>query len=151
MSRINKMCVHVKKMKFVDPHSLSVIGDGVYVKESQICNAGYGLYAQKKFHRGDYITLYDGDVLSRKDAWNTKILTHMCTREGVYIDGIKVPICHRGGGSFANSAAFKKDANADIVANLGNIMLRCLKTIHPDDEIFVFYSQPYLRKNAECN
>ena len=132
-------------MKLIDPCSLCVIGNGVYVKESQIFDAGYGLYADKMFCRGGYITLYDGVVLSRQQAWNTKILTHMCTREGVYIDGIKTPTRGKGGGSFANSAAFKKDANAEIVANLGNIMLRCVKTIHPDDEILVFYNQPYLR------
>lgn len=126
-------------MKLVYPQSLSTLGNGVYVKQSQIPDAGNGLYAQRIFYRGDFITLYDGDVLSRREAWDSKILTHMCTREGVYVDGIRTPIFGRGGGSFANSAAFKKDANACIVANLGNIMLRCLKTIHPNDEILVFY------------
>ena len=131
-------------MKFVDPMSLSSINDGVYVKKSQIPDAGNGLYAQKLFHRGDFITLYDGALCSRREAWGKKILTHMCAREGVYVDGLKTPIPGRGGGSFANSTAFKKDANAIIVANLGNIMLRCLKQINPNDEIFVFYTQPYV-------
>tara|TARA_B100001741_G_scaffold313371_1_gene319292 strand:- start:2917 stop:3312 length:396 start_codon:yes stop_codon:yes gene_type:complete len=131
-------------MKFVNPKSLSSIGNGVYVKNSQIPHAGYGLYAQKMFYRGDFITLYDGEILSRREAWDRKVLTHMCTREGVYVDGLKTPSMGRGGGSFANSSAFKKDANAAIVANLGNVMLQSLKLINPDDEILVFYTQPYL-------
>lgn len=129
---------------FVDPKSLSTIGEGVYVTESKIPNAGYGLFASKFFNRGDYITLYDGEVLSYKSAWSRRIITHMCTREGVYVDGIKEPVLGKGGGSFSNTSKLKKYANSEIVGNLGNIMLRALKIIKPDDEILVFYNQKYL-------
>ncbi len=69
----------------------------------------------------------------------------MCTREGVTVDGLKTPIPGRGGGSFSNTSIFKKKANAEIIGNLGNIMLRALIDININDEIFVFYTQKYLK------
>jgi hypothetical protein len=132
-------------MKFVNPNHLSTIGNGIYVNTSHISNAGYGLFSSKSFFRGDFITLYDGINLSRNEAWTTKVKTHMCTREGVYVDGIKTPITGRGGGSFCNTTSLKRDANAQIVGNLGFILIRCLKPIKEDEEILVFYKQPYLK------
>lgn len=122
-------------------NDLCTINDGVYVKPSDIKDAGYGLFAGKNFTSKAYITLYDGDILSRKEAWCRSKLSHMASREGIFVDGLKVPEIGRGGGSFANSASFQKYANAEIVCWLGFLVIRSRKPIRQDEEILVFYGR----------
>ena len=128
-------------MRIVNSQILSTIDNGIVVKPSNIENAGMGLFAQRDFKRGEYITLYDGEIVTRKEAWTRQALTHMASREGIVVDGLKVPLVGRGGGSFANSALSSGCANAEIVANLGRLIVRAKKDIAFDDEILVFYGR----------
>tara|TARA_B100000482_G_scaffold187441_1_gene166133 strand:- start:967 stop:1377 length:411 start_codon:yes stop_codon:yes gene_type:complete len=122
-------------------NKLCTIGDDIYVKESNIENAGYGLFAGKEFPPNTYITLYDGEIITRKEAWSRQKLSHMASREGIFVDGLKFPTSGKGGGSFSNSASFKKYANAEIVAWLGVLVIKSTKKITVDDEILVFYGR----------
>ena len=121
-------------------NTLSTINNGVYIKQSNIENAGYGLFAQRNFEKNQHITLYDGEVLTKKEA-GTRELSHMASREGVVVDGLKKPIQGRGGGSFCNSASYQKYANAEIVAWLGYLIIKSKKYICKDEEILVFYGR----------
>lgn len=120
---------------------LCTIDDGIYVKESDILNAGYGLFAAQFFDKNTYITLYDGENITRKEAWNRQRLSHMASREGIFVDGLKSPVKGRGGGSFSNGAYLKKHANAEIVAWLGYLIIKSTKQIMKDEEIIVFYGR----------
>ena len=121
--------------------SLSSIGDGLYVSKSTIQNSGNGLFSSKTFRKGSYITLYDGENITRKEALSRTVLTHMASREGVIIDGLKFPVFGRGGGSFCNATIRQKDANAEIVGWLGLILIRAKKCILSNDEILVYYGR----------
>jgi hypothetical protein len=121
--------------------TLSTIKNGVHVTESLIKGAGNGLFASKFYKRGDYITLYDGEIVSRKEAWHRPCLTHMAGREGVIVDGLKEPIVGRGGGSFANGSKLCRETNAEIVACLGCLVLRAKEDIESHSEIIVHYGR----------
>jgi intein/homing endonuclease len=47
---------------------LATIGHGVEVRDSQIPRAGRGLYAQRKFDKGEWITRYGGKMISKEEA-----------------------------------------------------------------------------------
>lgn len=123
------------------PSSLSTVGDGVCVLPSSIPDSGLGLFAGREFGRGEYITLYEGDSLTRKEAWSRDVLSHMASREGVFVDGLKHPVPGRGGGSFSNSSRREKDANASLVAWLGLLLLRAKRDISAGEEILVYYGR----------
>jgi hypothetical protein len=129
--------------------SLSTVGDGVSVLPSSIPDSGLGLFAGRKFSRGEYITLYEGDSLTRKEAWSKEVLSHMASREGVFVDGLKEPVPGRGGGSFSNSAEREKDANASLVAWLGLLLLRAKRDISSGEEILLYYGRRGLRISCE--
>lgn len=120
---------------------LSTIGDGVEVKKSTIKDAGRGLFALKVFHKGDYITLYDGELITRQEARRRTNLEYMASREGIIIDGQREPRVGRGGGSFANGSVYEKDANASIACDLARLIIRAKKTIDVGDEIVVCYGR----------
>ena len=117
------------------------IGKTVYVCESRIPNAGLGLFATQFFAKNAVITSYDGESITYAEARKRSVQTHMASREGVIIDGLKVPREKVGGGSFANGSPLVKHANATIVAQLGKLMLRASRNIVRDEEIIVHYGR----------
>lgn len=121
--------------------ALSTINDGVHVSESRIEGAGNGLFASKWYKRGDYITQYDGEIVTKKEALLRPCLTHMAGREGVIVDGLKDPILGRGGGSFANGSRLSRGANAEIVSCLGYLVVRAKEDIPSGSEIIVCYGR----------
>ena len=128
-------------MRLILPSDLYTVSNGIEVRLSNIREAGNGLFATRSFRRGEYITLYDGEIISRREAWSRSVKTHMASREGIFVDGLKQPILLRGGGSFANSSNCEKDANASICANLGKLVVRAQKNVEIDEEILVFYGR----------
>ena len=121
--------------------TIARVGQGVSVAPSTIPHAGNGLFATRSFRSSEYITEYEGEILTRKEAWERPILSHMVSREGVIVDGLKTPIAGRGGGSFSNSAMRSVDANASIVAVLGQLFLRARRHIAENEEILVYYGR----------
>lgn len=117
------------------------IDDGVMTSASRIPGAGLGLYAERPFVRGEYVTLYEGELISRAEAEARPCRTHIAAREGVIVDGIKSPARGRGGGSFANGSRLEKEANASIVARLGLLYLRAKRRIEPGEEIIACYGR----------
>lgn len=137
-SKLWKKCWKSKTMR---PIVLSTVGDGVFVQPSKIPKAGNGLYVSRPFKKGEYITLYDGETITRREAWSRSVLSHMATREGVTVDGLKDPIWGRGGGSFANASLLKSGANAELVAWLGLIVVRAVRPIDAWEEVLVYYGR----------
>lgn len=123
----------------------TVVGGGVYVKESTIPNAGNGLFAAVPFASGAIVTAYDGERLhDYEHAASQEVQTHIVQMGGIYIDGLREPIAGRGGGSFANDNG-RSRANVDKWLSPpedGNrIYLRVKpgKTICCGEEIFLSY------------
>tara|TARA_B110000046_G_C12988176_1_gene396639 strand:+ start:1059 stop:1718 length:660 start_codon:yes stop_codon:yes gene_type:complete len=129
----------VTKMHGVE--TVARVGGGVWVQASTLPGAGNGLFAGRPFKSSEYITLYDGETLTRTEAWSRPTLSHMASREGVIVDGLSTPLVGRGGGSFSNSARCDKEANASIVAVLGELFLRARRAIGENEEILVYYGR----------
>lgn len=123
------------------PKNVAVIGNGVHVSASGIPDAGFGLFASRRFKRGEWITLYDGEVVTRKEAWRRDVRSHIASRDGTIVDGIKTPRVGRGGGSFANCSLNAKSANAVICAWLGLLFVKAVCAIETNQEITVYYGR----------
>ena len=119
---------------------LATINNGVLILPSLIPDAGMGLFAQRTFRKGEYITLYDGEVVTRDEA-NRRRHTHMAAREGIIVDGLKTQIEGRGGGSFANGTRLEKESNASIVCQLANLIIKAKRDIESGEEIIVCYGR----------
>lgn len=119
---------------------LATINDGIIVKTSEIPNAGLGLFAERVFKKNEWITIYDGESITRNEAYKRNV-SHMASRDGVIIDGLKSPIQGRGGGSFSNCSHRQNTSNATIIAWLGILLLKATKNIDVNSEILVYYGK----------
>ena len=137
--------VYVKRS--IDWHCVATIGNGVVVKPSLIHAAGLGLFANgRQYTLRQQITEYAGSLLASKlDASRKSIQTHLLHLSSsfhnqlgndIYIDGDRVPIYGRGGGSFANHSP-KSMCNAKFAIIAGKAFLVATADISDGDEIYV--------------
>jgi hypothetical protein len=145
----------------------------VYVAESLIPGAGYGLFAARRIFRGDNIASYGG-VFTRKDPKNglavqlysklhVKEAENYGTKSG-FIDGAhatnaRVPQDKDGRvvASYANSYRSgmgeifgKRGNNAELVQTQArSIMLKAIREIQKGDEILCRYGRGYFEKGEE--
>lgn len=139
----------------------ATIGKGVEVKDSLIKNAGQGLFATRDFARGSAITLYDGEVLDWQEALKRrekKQHSHFRTISYGFnvIAGLKSATEGRGGGSFANEALERRQANNATFRKYWNprhasfeIYLQALVNIPQGAEIYVYYGRDYWRQMGQ--
>jgi hypothetical protein len=134
---------------------LASIGNGLHVRPSTIAGAGLGLFATRGFQRHQIITWYDGEVVTRQVAYQRKSMgagTHICYKNGTYIDGTKVPARGCGGASFVNH--HRQVVNCTFgppvpgrtpkQLELGNsIVLYALREIMPGEELLTYYSDAF--------
>lgn len=93
--------------------NLATIGNGLYAKQSLIPNAGNGVFAARKFTRGEFVTEYMGYIIDRAEA-NKKFqrgqfqyIKTLSTGQ-LYIEGISKAIEGMGAASLINHAC-KRD------------------------------------------
>jgi hypothetical protein len=136
-------------------NNAATVGNGVYVAATSLYSNGRGLFADRQFNKGDYITRYCGPELSRQEALalhaaDPMSATHFASLPtGLVIAGLTQPVDGEGGGSFANHS--KKQANASLEplftkASLGTeaqLYVVAKKTILPGTEILVNYGSGY--------
>lgn len=140
-------------MRFSEPLSHQcTVGNGLRVKKSFIPDAGFGLFATRDFLKNEYITHYEGDLISRQEALarrsrgedsHIKCLHLM----GDCIDGIKgnsaVKGC--GGASLVNDARSQKGNNTRFETRNGTIWLRATRDIAKGEELLASYGRTYWR------
>ncbi|KAH0471993.1 MAG: uncharacterized protein KVP18_000380 [Porospora cf. gigantea A] len=138
--------------------TIATINDGVSVEPSKLeGNAGFGLFAQRDFKRGDRVTEYVGHVVSydaakrlrnKRQASHVVSVSSQCT----CIDGIKQPRTYHGGASFANDASRQLGLAGNNTKNytwydrqLGRTrcFLQATKAIQIGDEICLGYQNSY--------
>ena len=83
------------------------VASGAELRVSTIANAGLGVFATRTFERGDFITTYDGDVVSHSAAMAAADTTAASHYRALFamrwtIAGLRVPTNGRGLGSFVN-------------------------------------------------
>jgi hypothetical protein len=99
---------------------VAVIGDGLHVSPSSILGAGNGLWAVRRFEKGEWITEYAGVVIDRQQAcrmreqgMDSHVRALSCQWE--CIAGLQNPTEGCGGGSFANDGRNAAANNARFV------------------------------------
>ena len=118
--------------------------DYLYIKPSQIPNAGFGLYTAIKLLKGDIIAVFNGEVL---DALEFK--KRYALQEDDYFmnlpNGHTLDCRHTAGyAKMANdcmNSQFKQ--NAIITINNNQVVLVANKTINMHNEIFTSYGKKY--------
>jgi hypothetical protein len=98
--------------------------------------AGLGLFALTDIAKGTYLTEYDGERKSRCDLGNVHPQTHVAECEGVYVNGLRVPIHGRGMGSFANHST---QPNCRKLLVGAKVVLVATKQISSADEVTMNY------------
>lgn len=144
---------------YIKNNKFAKIGEGVVIKNSKIKNAGYGLFADRDFKRGEIITGVDGDIISFQEAKKREFTkrSHMRTLlyHNLVLDGLRVPCRGKGGGSFANDGLHVSQNNAKFhnvyFANklLPVCFLRAIKNIKKNEEILVSYGRQYWRLHGK--
>ena len=122
------------------------------VKPSTLPNTttGNGLFAAKRFLKGEIITEFAGDFIDASQAQAFKKSRHLVPVQFSYefIDGLTNPKDARGkgGGSFANDPGNPTMMNAGFITlylekdSRYTVVLSARKDIKPGEEIFVSYN-----------
>ena len=118
----------------------ATINFGVTVSLQSV-ELGQGLRASRHFARGDIITQYDGEILTKTEAAQKPCKSHMISFGELVIDGIKVPEKGFGGASFANHA--DTDFNAKFIERDGSVFLKATRPIRPLEWIMCKYGSRY--------
>ena len=119
--------------------------NNVKIKQSSIVGAGNGLFANKKFKKGDYICAYSGvlvdnEVVNRGDYISQYIYQHY---NGNYaIDADDELSCY---GRYINDSLSKRKTNCEFNQHKDSdyAYVRAVKNIKKGDEIFVKYGPEY--------
>lgn len=135
----------------------ATIGNGVWVDDSKLPNAGLGLFATKRFRKNSLVTALDGEVRYISDLPIGMSMSHArtLTHETAVI-GNKHPFPGIGGGHFANDANGSKNQTGPRVRNNAKIInkryyggvfvvsfIQALRDIEPGEEILVSYGRTY--------
>ena len=136
-----------KQLPFCGQHSKSELG--VQIKKSTIRGAGDGLFALKRFKKGDRIAPYTGERINAA----TKHARYGRSKNDVgpyvaqmskndFIDAA----CTRGTGGYANSKP--GDNNAKLATNLRKhtVSVKATKNIPVGQEVFVAYGSNYFKR-----
>ncbi len=120
---------------------LASVGDGVSVGQGPM---GKSLRSTRNFSCGDYITQYEGTLLTREEI---KVLplaerTHIFSRgQGGGIDGLKEVSEYKGGGSFANHST---TPNAVLERTECGVLLKATRDIPDGHFIMISYGKSFL-------
>ena len=133
---------------------LATVRDGVSVKDSEVdesLEAGRGLFAERFFKKGSAVTVYRGKILTKEEAANERIQTHIlrvarmqvrgksCDEIGddIYVLGDRRVLNGRGGGQFSNHPPAGTKPNVEPTIMEGSVVLMALDDISPGQEIFI--------------
>ena len=115
---------------------VATVGDGLVVQPSTIVDAGMGLFAARRAAGASTSRCTTARCPRRGVA--PPVLTHMASREGVVVDGLKVRSSDAAAGA-ANSAPSSARANAG--SSPTSDASWCANGDRAVEEIFVFYGR----------
>lgn len=127
--------------------------DYLYIKSSQLVNAGKGLYTAISIYKDEVIALFKGPILSNKQIANrvlkNKDAYFIQMLDGTIMDSMQTHCFAK----YANDAkGFSKSTfsnNAKIVIDEeGNVCIMAIKHIKMNAEIFCSYGKAYWKKHG---
>lgn len=124
--------------------------DYLFIKTSQIPNAGKGLYTVIDIFKTEIISLFKGEIISAIEA-EKRVLQHndryfINLLDGTIMDSMNTDCFAK----FANDAfgtSYKNNAKITLDDD-GNVCLMATKNINPGDEIFCGYGKAYWKKHG---
>jgi SET domain-containing protein len=126
--------------------------DYLYVQESQIQNAGNGLFSAIKIYKDEIIAFFKGEVLTQLEVEKREAKGEdkyfMILLNGAVFDCMHTECFAK----YANDASgfsksnFKNNAKITLDDN-GNVCLMAIATIQAGQEIFCSYGQKYWKKH----
>lgn len=140
---------------------LATNGHGLTLQHSGLgfALAGWGVFATRPFAKGEYLTFYDGPLITNKDELekrnkngdNSHMRSVVSLR--VVIDGIKgadvveSQKTGQGMGSCINDGRHRFSPNVKFVSNQNDeVYIKAIKPIAVGEEVFINYGQPYWTK-----
>ena len=141
---------HNSENSYIETNTIAALEeDYLYIKLSQIQNAGNGLYTAISIYKNEIITLFKGEILDTKEAENRAKQNN----DGYFInllDGTIMDSMHTDCfAKYANDAInsnFKKNAEITLDAD-DNVCLKAIKKIKSGEEIFCSYGKRYWKKH----
>lgn len=124
---------------------------GLWVKKSQIPDAGLGLVAEKEFARNNVVTPYEGPIVNHADPNNLYLLQIGQDR---YLDASDP---YSGPARYSNMCRVgdqrrrycrNNNANLRLTKTRGRVtgaVIKATKPIHKGQEIFTSYGRSYFR------
>ncbi|MET4692324.1 hypothetical protein [Endozoicomonas lisbonensis] len=136
-----------RKKQLPDKRDLCSIGSGLKVLPSRIPGASKGLFANRNFDKGDYITWYGGDVMEVSDSdrqggnsWRHRISLDQHT----VIQSPEKPARGEGGGAFINDGInIFSPPNVKMIAfpRLSTVYVQALQPLKKGDELLASYEE----------
>ena len=126
--------------------------DYLYIKPSQIENAGNGLYTAIDIYKNETISLFKGKIITNKEA-KKRVKQHkdnyfINLLDGSIMDSMDVDCFAK----YANDAegtsnnSFKNNAKITLDDD-ENVCIKAIKAITSGQEIFCSYGKPYWKKH----
>ena len=129
--------------------------DYLYIKPSQIENAGNGLYTAIDIYKNETISLFKGKIITNKEA-KKRVKQHkdnyfINLLDGSIMDSMDVDCFAKyandaegiSNNSFKNNAKITLDDDDDD----DNVCIKAIKAITSGQEIFCSYGKPYWKKH----
>lgn len=128
----------------------------VIYKKSNIPNAGNGIFANENLYEGDYITYYEGEIVTEKpenDFYTIQL--NEGDHKGKYLKGIQTPQKKRGLGSFINcedKSVSRARKNCHFVEHINDrkvVYIVACRDISKGEELYTSYGRGYWNKKGE--
>lgn len=128
--------------------------DYLYIKPSQIVDAGNGLFTAIDIYKNEIITLFKGEIITDKEAEqrakqnNNRYFINML--DGSVMDSMHTDCFAK----YANdakgliSSPFKNNAIITL-DNCNNVCLKAIKKIKAGEEVFCSYGKAYWNKHLK--
>ena len=127
--------------------------DYLYIKTSQIRNAGKGLYTAIAIYKNEIISLFKGEIITNKEAEkrakqnNDKYFINLL--DGNIMDSMHTD-CYA---KYANDATGLSNSNFKNNAEItldddDNVCIKASKNINSGDEVFCSYGKRYWKKHG---
>ena len=142
---------HNSENSYIETNTIDALEeDYLYIKLSQIQNAGNGLYTAISIYKNEIITFFKGEILNAKEAEerakqnNDRYFINLL--DGTIMDSMHTD-CFAKYANDAINSNFKKNAEITLDAD-DNVCLKAIKKIKSGEEIFCSYGKRYWKKHS---